>query len=260
MWHLVLLGVVQGLTEFFPISSDGHLAVFQVVFGMKEASLALDVALHAGTLGAMLVFFHKDIWAIIQGVFTKEDTPERALERRRILYIVIATVFTGVVGLALKEQVEAKTASLTAAGMGFLVTAVLLFSGEWGARRSSRMSMAQVPWWHMILMGLIQGAAVWPGWSRSGSTIAMALILGWTWQEAGRFSFIMAIPAIAGATLLTAKDMTGLDPLTTLVGIAVSFGVGCLALWGLMKFLAAKKLWPFALYCVVIGVWALWRG
>jgi len=250
---VLLLGAVQGLTEFLPVSSDGHLALFQNILGMKEASLALDVALHAGTLVATFLFFRKDILQLLRGLID-------GTERRRALYVVIATFFTGVIGLSLKKTVEASIHSLPAAGVGFLFTVLFLIAGEWGFRRAGpRKSLEEIPWWHMALLGIVQGLAVWPGWSRSGSTIGLALALGWKWEEAGRFSFVMAIPAVTGALLLMAKDMRGLDVGTTLAGTVVSFFVGCAALALLMRFLAARRLWPFAVYCAALGAWALFR-
>jgi undecaprenyl-diphosphatase len=111
--------------------------------------------------------------------------------------------------------------------------------------------------WQALVIGVAQGMAVWPGLSRSGSTIAVALLMGWRWDEAARFSFLLSIPAVAGAILVSSPDMTGLAAGPVLTGIAAAFVVGCLAIWLLMKFLAAKCLWPFAVYCAGIGAFAL---
>jgi undecaprenyl-diphosphatase len=182
-----LLGLVQGLTEFLPVSSDGHLALFQAAFG--EGSLALDVALHAGTLLSMLLFFRSDLVRLLAGLTSRTDDEPRALERRRLLLIVIATVPTGLIGLGLKHTVERLSMSLVAAGLGFLITAAFLLAGERRGRREGGLSLRDIPLWHPVLIGLAQGAAVWPGWSRSASTIGLALVLGWRWDDAGRFSF-----------------------------------------------------------------------
>jgi undecaprenyl-diphosphatase len=259
LWQAVLLGLVQGVTEFFPISSDGHLTLFQAALRIQDASLALDVALHVGTLAAVLFFFRKDFAAMIRALASSQDTPDRALERRRALCIVVATVFTGAVGLSLKESVEASVTSFGAAGVGFLLTALFLSAGDWAGRRGTRRPLWEAPWWHLAVLGLAQGAAVWPGLSRSGSTIAVALILGWRWEDAGRFSFLMSVPAVAGATLLTARDMAGLDPVLVSAGILASFAAGWVSLAGLMRFLRARRLWPFAVYCAAAGIWALSR-
>lgn len=255
----VLLGVVQGVTEFLPISSDGHLTLLQAKLNLAEASLALDAALHGGTLASILLFFWKDFWNMIRRLRPGEASPAAALERRRIGFIAVATVFTGVVGLSLKPTIEGLVASFSAAGTGFLVSALFLAAGERFLRRGSGKGLEQAPWWNAVLLGLVQGAAVWPGLSRSGSTIATALILGWRWDEAGRFSFLMAAPAVAGAVLLTARDAAGLDWALVGPGVVAAFLAGCLSLFLLMKFLSAKCLWPFAVYCALAGTWALTR-
>lgn len=256
--HTVLLGIVQGITEFLPVSSDGHLTVFQAALG--EGSLALDVALHLGTLFSMVFFFRRNIQTLFTALL-RPQTPGAPQERRQALLILTATLPTGIVGLGLKHTVESLTASWTAAGVGFLVTASLLL---WGERRgknpAERLAFSAAPLWHAVGIGLAQGLAVWPGLSRSASTIAVALALRWSWEDAGRFSFLAALPAIAGATLLTARDMNAIPLGPTLVGIVVSFIVGTLSLSLLMRFLAARRLWPFAFYCLGLGLFALYKG
>jgi len=258
MTESIFLGVVQGLTEFLPVSSDGHLTLAQTLFDVAHASLALDVALHAGTLLAMIVFFRKDILRIIIGVLSKEATPERAEERKRAVFVIVATVFTAIVGFSLKAYVEASVASFGPVAFGFLVTAAFLAGGEWKLLKGGPgRPLRSIPLWHLIVLGLVQGAAVWPGWSRSGSTIAVALLLGWKWEEAGRFSFVIAIPATFGALLLLSGDIAEIDPTQAIAGATTAFFVGLLSLWLLMRFLAAKKLWPFALYTFALGIFAL---
>lgn len=255
----VWMGALQGLTEFLPVSSDGHLALWQATHAEIGGSLALDIALHAGTLGAVLIFFGKDILRMCSAAFSR--APEAAADRRRVWLIVLATVPTGIIGLTLKHRVESMALSVAAAGAGFLVSAAWLAGGEWASRRGARSaetaSALATPWWHAVVLGVVQGMAVWPGLSRSGSTIAAALLLGWRWEDAGRFSFLMSIPAVAGAILVSAGDLRGIAPAPVAVGVVTAFVVGCLALWLLMKFLAARCLWPFAVYCAGIGLYAL---
>ncbi|MBL0057724.1 MAG: undecaprenyl-diphosphate phosphatase [Elusimicrobia bacterium] len=256
----ILLGVVQGLTEFLPVSSDGHLALCQWAFGSADASLAMDVVLHAGTLLAMILFFRRDLSALARGLPAR--TEEGRLERRRFLLVMAATLVTGVVGLSLKSRVEKLSASPSAAGIGFLLTAAVLLWGEHRARRRSGPGTRVVaaPVWQALVIGLVQGAAVWPGLSRSASTIAVALAFGWAWEEAGRFSFLAAMPAIAGATLLMAREMRALPLVPSLVGFGVSFVTGMAALGLLMGFLRARRLWPFALYTLLLGLFALLKA
>jgi undecaprenyl-diphosphatase len=263
-----LLGAVQGVTEFLPVSSDGHLALFQAGLGLEDASLALDVALHAGTLVAILLFFARDLAGLFRSLVARAPGPAELADRRRVWLIAVATVPTGIIGLSLKGAVEARVTSYGAAGIGFLLTALILAAaalrrspadgGEpsepWGAKKDG------LPWGHALALGVAQGAAVWPGLSRSGSTIAVALLLGWSWREAGRFSFLMALPALAGALLLSAKDIASLPGDTVAVGFTTALVVGCLSLAVLMRFLRARRLWPFSIYCALAGAYALVRA
>lgn len=256
---IIVLAVVQGLTEFLPVSSDGHLAVFRDLLHIpSHNALALDVALHGGTFMAILVFFRQDLRQLVVGFFSRTASPERALARRQVLFIAIATVATGVIGLGLKGMVEDVNSFLPAVGVGFLLTTMFLLGGELGATSRLTYTFAEMSLWQPLLLGLVQGLAVWPGLSRSGSTIGLALFMGWSWPDAGRFSFLMAIPALGGALLLMAKDMAGLpNPGLVAVGVAVSFVTGLASLALLMRFLAGRRLWPFAIYTIVLAIYAL---
>jgi len=259
-WRAGALGVLQGLTEFLPVSSDGHLTVFQVVFGGVGNFLAMDVVVHGGTLLSMVVFFRKDIFRMFTGLFQREGSG--VLERRRFFLIVLCTLVTAVVGFGLKSRVEEMSTSLVAAGMGFLLTAAILLWGESNGKRpdAGRITVGNAPLWHAVALGLFQGLAVWPGLSRSACTIGLALVLGWAWGEAGRFSFLMAMPAIAGAFVLMLREFSTLPLGPAVVSFFVSFLVGLVALRLLMTFLASRRLWPFALYTLGLGVWCLFRG
>lgn len=254
--EVIWLGILQGVTEFLPISSSGHLTLLKSLWELQGASLALDVALHVGTLGAIVLYFFKDIRQLLWGAVGRLGPDASRTERKKIVYIVLATVPTALIGLYLKGTVERLNLSALAAGAGFIVTALFLAGGEWGFRRTPREWNA-VPWWHAVLLGIVQGGAVMPGVSRSGVTIALALLLGWRWQEAGRFSFFMAVPAIVGALVLSVADMAAYGLGFLLVGFGVSFLVGCVALYVLMSFLSARCLWPFAVYCTILGSFAL---
>jgi len=255
----VLLGVVQGLTEFLPVSSDGHLTLFQASLGLSHA-LALDVALHGGTLLAMAWFFRSDLRRLAAALIAPRD-PARAADRRLMVMILVATGITGAIGLTLKPWVERLTASYGAAAFGFFLTTLVLLRGERAGKRPNLSGdPSTAPLWHALVLGAAQGLAVWPGLSRSASTISVALVLGWGWSAAGRFSFLAAMPAIAGATLLTAREMGALPPGPTLVGFLAAFFVGWAALAWLMKFLGARRLWPFALYTMGLCFFALFKS
>lgn len=256
-FQIVVLGIVQGLTEFLPVSSDGHLALSRNLLSVSsDHALALDVSLHIGTLGAMLVFFRKDLLRLAVSLGGAK-TEEASEDRRRILLIGAATVVTGAVGLLLKAPVERFNSFMPAVAVGFLATTAFLLGGILGGNSRVVYPLREIPLWHALVLGLVQGLAVWPGLSRSGSCIGTALLLGWGWKESGRFAFLMAFPALAGAMLLTAKDMTALGhPGTILLGVAVSFATGLGALALLMRFLEARKLWPFAVYTGVLAIYA----
>jgi undecaprenyl-diphosphatase len=255
----LVLGVVQGLTEFLPISSDGHLALFRNLLRVPpEHALALDVSLHVGTFLSILVFFRRDLASLAQGVLSRAPSPERSLERRRFLFICLATATTAAIGFALKGPVEAVNSFLPAAGLGFLLTTMFLLGGELGATSRLTYALPEMSLWQPLLLGAVQGLAVWPGLSRSGSTIGLALFMGWSWTDAGRFSFLMAIPALLGAMLLTAKDMAALPhPGIVALGALVSFATGLAALRLLMAFLSARRLWPFAVYTAFLAFYAM---
>jgi undecaprenyl-diphosphatase len=232
--------------------------LFQAGFGHAETSLAVDVVLHVGTLLAMILYFRKDLVSLARSLVNRTAGPER----REMGLILAATAVTAAVGFGLKGTVEQLSASLGAAGIGFLLTAGFLLWGESRSRRrTGDLTVAsRAPVWQALLIGLVQGAAVWPGLSRSASTIAVALAFGWKWEEAGRFSFLAAIPAICGATLLMARDVQALPVGPSVVGCVVSFLTGMVALRLLMGFLRARRLWPFALYTFALGLYALLKA
>lgn len=254
--ELVLLGVIQGLTEFLPISSDGHLALGQILLGMKEDNLAITVALHSGTLLAVFVYFRRDLLRLARAVPSSLRGHGPVAERRMLAAIVAGSVPTAVLGLALKSTTQALSANLLAIG-GFLV-----LSGAWswmvvlrtkrgdGPRGPEALNLGDA-----LAVGLVQGLAVLPGLSRSGSTIGMGVTLGLTRETAARFSFLLSLPAVAGALALEAKDISGIPSeqlLPILLGSVVSFAVGLGALSVLFRVLRAGRFDVFAFYC-----WAL---
>ncbi len=250
----VVLGVVQGITEFLPISSDGHLALVQLLYG-GEADLATTVVLHAGTLTAtLLVLRERVVAATAEGV--------RALGRptqwrdtqggRDAGTIVLATVPTGIVGLALKHSVEQWSSSPGVIGVCLLGSAVAVASTYW-APKGERTEPSVLG---AVLVGLAQGSAVLPGLSRSAMTIASLLWLGVSGERAFELSFLMSLPAVAGALLLETRHAvtgaSGADVL--LVGTVVSFVVGLGALAVLRIVLVKRILGIFAVYLVPLSV------
>jgi undecaprenyl-diphosphatase len=267
----IVLGVIQGLTEFLPVSSSGHLVLFQNLFGLKEPALLFDICLHVGTLAAVIIVFYRDILEILPalvqipgrmksaGGFLRLCQVDPAM--RMALLIVIGSIPTAVIGLLFKEITDQLFGSIAMVGCMLIVTGTLL----WLTRRIQRQGrpIGKTTLKDALIIGLIQGVAIVPGISRSGSTIATALFLGVDRKVAGRYSFLLSIPAIVGALVLglDAPEMQTTIPLgTILAGSAVSALVGWLALVILLRVVDRGQLHRFAPYCWLVGIIALGFG
>lgn len=255
---LAILALIQGLTEFLPISSSGHLVLAQSAMGFDEPALALDVALHVGTLLAICLVYRRDVWGLVQGL--------TAGDWREPLLLLIASVPAAVIGLVFRGALEATFHSTRFAAAGLLVTAVILLGGEWARRRRVSPSAPEEPirWWQALVIGAAQALAIWPGISRSGSTIAAGVLCGLSPERAARFSFLMAIPIILGAAALqlpeTTDDPHGLS-LGSMVWAALFAGfVGWGALRVLLAFLGRGAFVWFAAYCVALSIGAALFG
>lgn len=256
---LSLLALIQGLTEFLPVSSSGHLVLAQAAMQIEEPALTLDIALHLGTLLAVLVVYRRDLLELIRDLFH--------LRLREIGLLFVGSLPAAAVGLTLREHVgEVFQDPVNAAG-GLLATAAILLLGE-GARRRRKGVETPAPekgreltWWSALLIGAAQGLAIWPGISRSGSTIATGMLCGLSPQRAARFSFLLAIPAIGGAALLEFPDAveTGFDGQGLAVLWATLFAafIGWGALRMLLAFLGRGAFAWFAIYCAVLGTGTL---
>ena len=253
---LLVLAVVQGVTEFLPVSSDGHLVLVQNWLAAGEGNLAMDVALHLGTLAAVLVVYRRDLLEILRRLF--------AGDAREPLLILLATLPAVAVGLGLKHEIEALFESSRAAALGLFVTAGFLLAGERARRRAgvAPLSQAQAPaitWRQALWIGCAQALAPLPGISRSGTTIATALMRGVDTAAAARFSFLMSIPAVAGAVVLEVPGLVreGGFGLELVLAVLVCFAVGVCALRFLIRFLGRGAFRWCAYYCLVLGTTAL---
>ena len=253
----VILGIVQGATEFLPISSDGHLALTYSLMGMKP-DLTYEVFLHAATLIAMFVYFWTDVVRLLSSLLPRNKR-RGAADRRIVLLIAAGTISSGLVALVLKDWVEPLSANMTWVGFFFLCTAGLLALGEaLSSRRPAvpRTEMLSIP--RSLFVGVMQGLAVLPGLSRSGSTIAGSMLAGLSRERAARFSFLLGMPIITLAAALDAVDVlqggTSLPPLAIAIPGFIAAGVsGYLAVWGLLKIVRNHKLYGFAVYTGVLG-------
>jgi len=260
MTHLetILLGVIQGLTEFLPVSSSGHLVIFENLLGFKEPEILLDASLHLGTLLAVCIYFRSDLKKMIQELWAwvAPGSQNGALGPHALLalMVVVGSIPTAFIGLIFKDPLEALFSSVTTVGVMLLVTGVIVGVTKFISRNHGKWD--QVGIWMALAIGTVQGLAIIPGISRSGSTIVCALLLGLNRETAGRFSFLLSIPAIIGAVGLHLESdaiaRVGIAPLT--VGFASSALVGFFALKLLMGMVKKGHFYYFAPYCWVVGI------
>lgn len=245
MLEAAFWGLIQGLTEFLPISSSGHLVLVPALLGQEGPDLATSAMLHLGTLLAVLVYFRHEVMQVL--TFTDQG-------RRLLLLLLVGTVPAAVLGLTLESQFEWLNERPTAVAIALFLTGIMLFATRWitiGTRKAEDATFAD-----SIIIGLGQALALIPGVSRSGTTISTGLLRGFTGAEAARFSFLLGIPAIAGAGLFEGKDLldtgTSIGP-EILVGVAVAAISGYFAIAFLLRLIGRTGLWPFGIYCMVAG-------
>lgn len=256
----LILGIVQGLTEYLPVSSSGHLAIGANLFGLSgEENLAFTVAVHVATVLSTMVVLWKEIVWLFADLFKfkwNEGT-------KYIVNIIISMIPVAIVGFFFKDKVEAVFGSgLLVVGICLLVTAALLAFSYW-AKPRQRENISPL---HAFIIGIAQALAVLPGLSRSGSTIATGLLLGNKKERLAQFSFLMVIPPILGEALLDVKDMAemgvsqamaGLPTLSLVIGFLAAFVCGCLACKWMINIVKKGKLIWFALYCVAVGIFSI---
>lgn len=242
----MLLGIVQGLTEWLPISSSGHLVIVQDLLGLK-VPVVFDLMLHIATLLVLLVFYYKDILrmsrALLRGDFRSRDG-------KLGLMVMLATIPIVIAGLIFRDWVESAFSSTIVVGFALLFTALLLFFSE---RMPGKKKITSKD---AFAIGVMQAVALIPGVSRSGSTISTALMLGIEKKEAARFSFLIFIPAVLGALVLKSGDLafSGVDPAAYLVGMISAFAVGYAALTWLLGLVVRKRFHLFSYYCFALGI------
>lgn len=261
-----LLGAVQGATEFLPVSSSGHIAITGMVLGISaDLPLAMVVLLHAGTLVATLIVFAKDLRDLTISTWTgMREGPRDFLQTEHgkiVAGVLVASVPTAAIGLGLEPHMEQFSAIPWVVGIGLLVSAVAVLSTRRGGGEEQALGLGAA-----LLVGIAQGIAVMPGVSRSGSTIAVAMLLGMSGPAAFRFSFLLSLPAVAGATLLSLRHTDELAALGAagVVGGVVSFAVGLGALLWLRALVHQGRFWWFSVYLTPLGVgaigWSLYQG
>ena len=246
VFQSILLGIIQGLCEFLPVSSSGHLVLAQNLLGVSEGGLLFNTLLHVGTLAAVFAVYYRDIWEMIRHPI-----------RSDLRYLVLATIPAVAATLLFGDFFDAAFAGRFL-GVSFLATSVILYAGS---KCHGHQTQIQVK--NSLLMGVWQAVAILPGVSRSGSTISGGMFAGLTRERAARFSFLMSIPAICGSLVFQAKDILSGEALGEMGFLAVAAGMiaaavtGYLAIRFMLRLLQKKSLNGFALYTLVLGVLVL---
>ena len=253
----VVLGLIQGLTEFLPISSSAHLRIYPELFGWGDPGAAFTAVIQIGTEVAVLMFFRKDIWRIGRAWLLSLYKPEYRghLDARMGWFIIIGSVPIVVLGIALKDVIEQDFRSLWLIGTTLIVLGLIL--GLADSVGGTDKAIRQISLRDAVLMGLAQALALIPGVSRSGATLSMGRLLGYDREAATRYAFLLAIPAVIGAGVFELKDVPNGDNLygwgPTIVATIVSFVVGYAAIAWLLRYVTTRSYAPFVLYRVVLG-------
>ena len=251
----IILGIVQGLTEFLPVSSSGHLQLANEILGTElnpDSNLTFSLTLHAATVLSTIVVLWAEIWRLVKGVFSRTFTAEQAY----VLKIVVSMIPVGIVGLFFKDYIEAAFSSIIVVGVMLLVTALLLTFAYYAKPRQNQ----SLSYRDAFIIGLAQAVAVLPGLSRSGSTIATGLLLGNKKESVAQFSFLMVLPPILGNALLDCLKGDfggGVETLPLVAGFVAAFVTGCIACKWMIDIVKRGKLIWFAIYCAVAAVVAL---
>lgn len=275
----IIMGIIQGATEFLPVSSSGHLALFKILFHVNtDTGLMFDVMLHLGTLIAIFAVYYKDIirmvveaFKIIRDVFInivrffrnkfgKEENEYLKIVtngyRKFVLLVIVSTIPTGIIGLVASDFVEMASEILLIPGICLIITSILLFISD--RIQGGNKGPKNVSYTNGFIIGICQGIATLPGLSRSGTTIAACLISGFDRRFAVKYSFIMSIPAVLGAAILELKDfstaaISGTEILYYVIGMAVAAVVGYICIKTMLVIVRNKKFTIFSIYCLIIG-------
>ncbi|MDR2471881.1 MAG: undecaprenyl-diphosphate phosphatase [Treponema sp.] len=266
VFEAIFLGIVQGITEFLPVSSSGHLVLFQRMLGISEPALFFDTMLHCGTLLAVLVALREDVWSLARRPF-----------QRMTALLIISTAVTAAIALFFKEDFEAAFESGQWLGQAFLVTSLALFVSEYLSRRpGSARNDAEMGWFDAALIGALQGIAIVPGISRSGLTLSGALSRKLERDLAARFSFLLSVPAILGALVLQIKELydvsrfpsvnpgaasgglaAGIGPAPVIAGTLAAAITGFGAVLLMFRIIRQRSLAGFGIYTAILGLLVL---
>lgn len=274
LWHAIILGLIQGLTEFLPVSSTAHLTIAENLLLKRSMPLAFDVLLHVGTLVALLVYFRQELSRIVKGLLGKDEQG-----RSLALWLFLAMIPTGVFAILLKHFKESQKDHLWLYGVFLLITAGMLWAANLLAKKREGRTMTQMNALDALCIGAIQGLGGGSGLSRSGSTLSMGVFRGMSLSESTRFSFLLGIPTITAAAVMEGRHLVsalvkghaipaqdafpvgGASPaLVCAIGVLVSAISGYAAIGLLSRFTRQPKLQGFAIYCLVVGALVLAFG
>ncbi len=252
--HAIILGLIQGLTEFIPVSSSGHLVLFHHALGEFNGGLAFDVALHFGTLVALMIYFWRDLWEYLKSLFIKSD------KTRLTWLLIVATIPAAVIGYLLESRAEEQFRSVRLVGLTMLLFGfIMLLSEHFYRRQKQHNTLEKISKFQALAMGFAQAAAVVPGVSRSGSTITTGLFTGLDRVAATRFSFLLGIPIIGGAVIKVftepnvAKEFSG-GYIVLVVGVITALFSGLFAIRFMLSYLGRHGLHVFAYYRIALGL------
>ncbi len=258
----IVLGIVQGIAEFLPISSSGHLAILQYYFGINEGNLFYSIMLHLSTGLAVIIVLRKDIIELIKAffnviinLFRKKKSRLNGKYERLLILLIIATIPTALIGLLFKDFFEQAYTSLNSIGIALIITGILLFVSE--RFSSSNIKIEKMSLLKGAIVGIFQGLAIMPGISRSGSTIVGSLFMGLNKKDAARFSFLLSIPAIFGAAVLEIFTLSSGDiyiNFNIIIAMIISFIFGIISIKVLLELIQKGKLVFFSIYVWILGI------
>ncbi|MCR5145679.1 MAG: undecaprenyl-diphosphate phosphatase [Lachnospiraceae bacterium] len=280
IFEAIIMGLIQGLTEFLPVSSSGHLALFKILFGIEsETGLFFDILLHVGTLCAIFIAFYKDIFAMLRqgfalvfdvicnffifiiNIFSKDKKCYRKVinnsYRKFVLLVLVSTIPTAIIGLLFDDYIEQASTILIVPAVCLIVTGILLFISD--KITNTYKTPKTTSTGNALFIGICQGFATLPGLSRSGTTITACLACGFNRKYAVKYSFIMSIPAILGAAILEIKDVAISEIPTNeiinyLVGMVVAAVVGFICIKAMLLIVRKQKFKFFSIYCICVGL------
>lgn len=255
MLKTIILGIIQGIGEFLPISSSAHLILVPYLFGWEKSSMAFDIALHFGTLAAVLVIYFKDWWNLFLGAVNKITKKKDSFDNRMFWYLVAATVPGAVIGFLLDDIVEnIFRESIVLISSALAIMGVLIYLGDKWADKHYKIEtdFKDISFKQALVIGLSQALAIIPGFSRSGTTILTARLMGLSKTAATKFTFLLSVPIIAGATILEVGNLE--LTIETFMGVFIAFVVGIISIKFLLNYIKKNDFSIFAIYRVIFAI------